>query len=90
MLVVDVALDLVLMLREMNTHRLYECTHAANINYKTLVIIMHLSMTSPSSGWIGSSEDLTEYHVKNPSPAPGVLPDVNTPIHGQESIGDLT
>ena len=34
----------------------------------------------------GNSGDLTEYHVKNPSP--GALPDVNTPIHGQESKGD--
>ena len=38
-------------------------------------------------GW-GNSGDLTEYHVKNPSP--GALPDVNTPTYRQESIGDLT
>ena len=37
--------------------------------------------------WVGWG-DLTEYHVKNPSP--GALPDVNTPIYRQESIGDLT
>ena len=43
---------------------------------------------SPTPGldaW-GNSGDLTEYHVKNSSP--GASPDVNTPIHRQESIGD--
>ena len=34
----------------------------------------------------GNSGDLTEYHVESPSP--GALPDVNTPIYHQESIGD--
>ena len=47
---------------------------------------MHLSMISPTPpppvGW-GNSGDLTEYYVKNPSPAPGALPDVNTPIYRQ-------
>ena len=40
---------------------------------------------SPTPGldaW-GNSGDLTKYHVK-------ALPDVNTPIYRQESIGDLT
>ena len=54
------------------------------------VVVMHLSMASPTPppprvGW-GNSGDLTEYHVKNPSP--GALPDVNAPIYCQESIGD--
>ena len=35
-----------------------------------------------------NSGDLTKYHVKNPSDSPGTLPDVNTPIYHQESIGD--
>ena len=36
---------------------------------------------SPTRG----NGDLMEYYVKNPSP--GALPDVYTPIHGQELIG---
>ena len=47
----------------------------------------HPPLPHPRVGW-GNSGDLTEYHVKNPSP--GALPDVNTPIYRQESIGDLT
>ena len=39
----------------------------------------------PHSPTRGNSGDLTEYHVKNSSP--GALPDVHTPIHGQELIG---
>ena len=51
---------------------------------------MHLAINDipqfphPRVGW-GNSGDLTEYHVKNPSP--GALLDVNTSIHGQGSIG---
>ena len=45
------------------------------------------SPTPPPPGWGNTmSGDLTEYHVKNPSP--GALPDVNTPIYLQESIGE--
>ena len=56
-----------------------------------IILVMHLSMASPTPGptpWVGwgNSGDLTEYHVKNPSP--GALPDVNTPIYCQELIGD--
>ena len=40
----------------------------------------------PHSSTPGLDGDLAEYHVKNPSP--GALPDVNIPIHGQESIGN--
>ena len=47
----------------------------------------HPPFPHPWVGW-GNSGDLTEYHVKNPSP--GALPDVNTPVYRQESIGDLT
>ena len=36
-------------------------------------------------GW-GNSGDLTEYHVKSPSP--GALPDVNTPIYCYGLTGD--
>ena len=45
----------------------------------------HPHSPTPGVGW-GNSVDLTEYHVKNPSP--GALLDVSTPIYHQESIGD--
>ena len=45
----------------------------------------HPPLPQPRVGW-GNSGDLTENHVKNPSP--GALLDVNTPIYCQESIGD--
>ena len=46
----------------------------------------HPPLPHPRVAW-GNSGDLTEYHIKNPSP--GVLPDVNTPISRQESIGGI-
>ena len=49
--------------------------------------IAHPPLPHARVAW-GNSGDLTECHVKNPSP--GVLPDINTPIYRQESIGDLT
>ena len=48
----------------------------------------HPPLPPPWVGW-GNSGDLTEYHVKKPSPGT-LLPDVNKPIYRQESIGDLT
>ena len=47
---------------------------------------MHLSMTSPTPPPPGLDGEFDR--VPCQEPLPGALPDVNTPIYHQESIGD--
>ena len=73
------------------SHKILHVASESSPGHSQLIFQCYASVNgiphSPTPG-LGNSGDLTEYHVKNPSP--GMLPDVNTPIYRQELIGDLT